>query len=282
MRRGSKMVLIILGLVVVMVLVVLLPQSVLQKRFARIQDLFVQNLEAEDGVFTLQELEGYPLPVQRFFTEGGFIGKQKMRALQATFTNVPFSLGRDKPTVEIDYTQLNAASVPLRYAYIDSRIYGLPFEGLDSFAEGKGSMEGYLVKRFRLFNQMGSHMDKACLVTYLAEAFFLPTVALSDMIRWESIDETHAKATMKAYDTEVSGVFTFSKEGEMLRFTTDDRMAVTMDGAMERVPWSAECSDYVMQDGMRIPTRLKATWHYQEGDLLYFDGSDVQITYYYM
>jgi|GEM_PF-6548786 hypothetical protein len=31
---------------------------------------------------------------------------------------------------------------------------------------------------------------------YLVEAFFLPTVALSDMASWEAIDDTHAKATM--------------------------------------------------------------------------------------
>jgi hypothetical protein len=232
-------------------------------------------------VFTLAELEGYPLPVQRFFIEGGFIGKQKMSGLKAVFTDVPFSLGVDKPTISIDYTQINDASEPLRFAYIDSHIYGLPFQGLDSFADGRGSMEGYLAKRIRLFNQRGRHMDKACLVTYLAEAFFLPTVALSGMVSWEAMDDTHAKATMKAYGMEVSGVFTFSEKGEMLVFSTEDRMAASMDGSLEQVPWSAECGEYVIQDGLRVLTRLRATWHYPQGDLLYFDGKDVQVTYYY-
>ncbi|MDC7229626.1 MAG: hypothetical protein PQJ48_04910 [Sphaerochaetaceae bacterium] len=281
MGRRSKVVLSIVAIIVVVLLVLLLPPSVLQKRFAGIEQEFVQNLESKEEVFTLEELEGYPLPVQRFYTEGGFIGKQKMSGLKAVFSDVPFSLGRDKPAISIDYTQINDASEPLRFAYINSHIYGLPFQGLDSFSGGRGSMEGYLAKRIRLFNQRGGHMDKACLVTYLAEAFFLPTVALSDMVSWEAIDETHAKATMKAYGMEVSGIFTFSETGEMLVFSTEDRMAASMDGSLEQVPWSAECGEYVIQDGMRVPTRLKATWHYPQGDLLYFDGTGVQITYYY-
>jgi hypothetical protein len=271
----------IIAVVLVILLVLLLPPSVLQKRFAGIEQEFIQNLESTEDVFPLAELEGYPLPVQRFFIEGGFIGKQKMSGLKAVFSDVPFSLGVDKPTISIDYTQINDASEPLRFAYIDSHIYGLPFQGLDSFAGGRGSMEGYLAKRIRLFNQRGCHMDKACLVTYLAEAFFLPTVALSDMVSWEAMDDTHAKATMKAYGMEVSGIFTFSESGEMLVFSTEDRMAASMDGSLEQVPWSAECGEYVIQDGLRVPTRLKATWHYPQGDLLYFDGKDVQITYYY-
>ena len=281
MGRRSKVVLSIVAIIVVVLLVLLLPPSVLQKRFAGIEQEFVQNLESKEEVFTLEELEGYPLPVQRFYTEGGYIGKQKMSGLKAVFTDVPFSLGMDKPTISIDYTQINDASEPLRFAYIDSHIYGLPFQGLDSFSGGRGSMEGYLAKRIRLFNQRGGHMDKACLVTYLAEAFFLPTVALSDMVSWEAIDDTHAKAMMKAYGMEVSGIFTFSESGEMLSFSTEDRMAVTMDGTMEQVRWSAECGDYVLQDGLRVPSSLKATWHYPQGDLLYFDGKGVQITYYY-
>lgn len=247
MGRRSKVVLGIIAVVLVILLVLLLPPSVLQKRFAGIEQEFIQNLESTEDVFTLAELEGYPLPVQRFFIEGGFIGKQKMSGLKAVFTDVPFSLGVDKPTISIDYTQITDASEPLRFAYIDSHIYGLPFQGLDSFADGRGSMEGYLAKRIRLFNQRGRHMDKACLVTYLAEAFFLPTVALSGMVSWEAMDDTHAKATMKAYGMEVSGVFTFSEKGEMLVFSTEDRMAASMDGSLEQVPWSAECGEYVLQ-----------------------------------
>jgi len=281
MKRKTKMtILILLSVVLIALLAFLLVPSKVKSRFAAIEHTFLETVHPSDEVFTLQELQGYPQAIQNFYIKGGYIGKQKMSALKANFSDVPFSLGVGKPMVTIDYTQLNNADRPQRYARISSRIYGLPFEGLDSFSEGKGSMEGYLGKFFRLFNQRGDYMDKASLVTYLAEAFFLPSVALSEAVTYEQIDALHVKATMKAYGMEVSGVFTFLENGEMVSFTTNDRMAATFDGRLEQIPWTAQCSDYTTVDGMRVPGRLKATWHYPEGDLLYFDGKDVQITFY--
>lgn len=261
-------------------LVFLLVPSRVQSRFSEIERTFRATLQPSAGVFTVEELQGYPQAVQDFFIKGGYIGKKKMSGLKAYFPDTPFSLGVGKPMVTIDYTQLNKADSPERYAQISSRIYGLPFEGLDSYGEGKGAMEGYLAKFIRLFSQKGDYMDRASLVTYLAEAFFLPTVALSETVTYEQIDALHVKATMKAYGMEVSGVFTFLESGEMVKFTTNDRMAASFDGKLEQIPWSAECSEYTTVDGIRLPGRLKATWHYPEGDLVYFDGRDVQVTFF--
>lgn len=279
MKRKTKMtILILLSVVLVALIAFLLAPSKVQSRFAAIERTFLETVHPSDAVFTAEELQGYPQAVRNFYIQGGYIGKQKMSGLKAYFPDTPFSLGVGKPMVTIDYTQLNRADRPERYARISSRIYGLPFEGLDAFSEGKGSMEGYLAKFFRLFNQRGDYMDKASLVTYLAEAFFLPSVALSGAVTYEEIDELHVKATMKAYGMEVSGIFTFLENGEMVSFTTNDRMAASFDGRLEQIPWTAQCSDYTTVGGIRLPGRLKATWHYPEGDLLYFDGKDVEIT----
>ena len=273
-------ILIILSVLVVAVLVLVLVPSQVKTRFRAIERVFIATQQATGETFTREQLQGYPMAVQNYFIKGGYIGKQKMSGLKAVFSDTPFSLGVNKPTVTIDYTQLNRAERPQRYAQISSRIYGLPFEGLDSFSEGKGAMEGYLAKFFRIFNQRGDYMDKASLVTYLAEAFFLPSVALREDITYEELDALTVKATMKAYGIQVSGIFTFNEKGEMVKFTTNDRMAASFDGTLAQIPWTAECAEYTTIDGMRVPSRLKATWHYPEGDLVYFDGKDVEITYF--
>lgn len=112
MGRRSKVVLSIVAIIVVVLLVLLLPPSVLQKRFAGIEQEFVQNLESKEEVFTLEELEGYPLPVQRFYTEGGFIGKQKMSGLKAVFSDVPFPLeGISLPSQSIIHRSMMQVSL---------------------------------------------------------------------------------------------------------------------------------------------------------------------------
>ncbi len=284
MRKGRKLVMIALGIVVGIVLSALLffalPHSRTRREFSKATEVLIVDSGSSDELFTLEDIASLPLPVQKYFIHCQFIGKPKMTHMKATFKDVAFSLGRDKPTIRIDYVQYNGVKSPQRLAYIDSSLYGIPFEGFDSFMEGKGAMKGRIAKGITLFDQQGEGMDRACLVTILAESLFVPSVALQPYIRWEAIDDTHAKATIEAYGLSCSGVFTFNDEGEMLSFTTDDRMATGMDGKNERVRWTATLADYRQKGDLLLPSTLQAVWNYPEGDLLYFDGKGVSIEYF--
>lgn len=116
-------------------------------------------------------------------------------------------------------------------------------------------------------------MDRACLVTYLAECLLVPNAALQDYIVWEPVDNLHAKATISSHGISASGVFTFNERGEMVAFDTNDRVAIGMDGNMEKAGWTAVLAEYEERGGIRVPTRLQAIWHFRTGDLLYFDGN---------
>lgn len=59
----------------------------------------------------------------------------------------------------------------------------------------------------------------------------------------------------------------------------DDREAAATDATSEKVKWSAVFSDYKEKSGIKQPARFQAIWHYNDGDLLYFDGKDVVIQY---
>jgi L-rhamnose mutarotase len=144
---------------------------------------------------------------------------------------------------------------------------------------GAGSMKGVLAKLFTLFDQTGEAMDRASLVTCLSECLLIPNMALQDYIVWEEIDALHAKAAITHYGITAGGIFTFNENGEMLSFTTGDREAVAADGTSEKVKWTAVCSEYVETNGIKKPTVLKAIWHYDDGDLVYFDGKDVVIEF---
>jgi hypothetical protein len=122
-------------------------------------------------------------------------------------------------------------------------------------------------------------MDKASLVTFLSECLIIPNAALQDFITWEEIDDLHAKATISYYGRTASGIFTFNENGEMLSFTTNDREATTVDGVSKNVKWSVVLSEYKETEGIKKPTVFQAIWHYDDGDLLYFDGKDVMIEF---
>jgi hypothetical protein len=123
-------------------------------------------------------------------------------------------------------------------------------------------------------------MDKASLVTYLSESLIIPNVAIQDLITWEEIDDLRVKATISSYGITVSGIFTFNEKGEMHSFTTDDREYTSGNGKLEKVKWSIICDNYKETNGIKMPTVLQAIWHFDDGDLMYFNGNNFKIEYY--
>ena len=176
---------ILISLVVLLLLLALiffrLPYSPLSQRFQQTVAQQLALAEPGDGVFTEAEISSLPEPVRRYFIRSGYLGAPKMSSMRASFTQVDFALATDR-IIPIDYQQFNLVERPERYALISASLYGLPFEGLDSLANGKGGMEGRLAKIIPLFNQQGASLDSASLVTWLAECLLVPAAALQDFV----------------------------------------------------------------------------------------------------
>lgn len=268
-------------LIVFIVIFFQIPYSKTKSVFHRLMKIKTSEITSEHGSITEEDIKHLPAPVQRYFRYCGYIGLPKMTYMKATFKNVDFYMikGGKKSKLKIDYTQYNFIKKPERFALIDSSMYGIPFEGFDSYQKGIGSMKGVLAKLITLFDQRGEAMDKACLVTFLSECLIVPSAALQDYITWEEIDDTHAKAVITCYGLSAEGIFTFNEKGEMLSFRTKDRTSTDMDGTQREAEWSAILSDYRLVNGLRCPNVLQAVWHYPEGDFLYFDGNNVKIEY---
>lgn len=256
-----------------------IPYSPIKSGFKGLINYEIANTKSENGVFTEEDISKLPSPVQKYFQYCGYLGKPKMSNMKAFFKDVDFILSPDKPKLKIDYTQYNFVDKPNRIAFIDTSLYGIPFEGLDTYKYGTGSMKGVIGKVITLFNQNGKSMDKSCLVTCLAECLLFPNLALQDFIQWEEIDKTQAKAAISYGGISASGIFTFNDKGEMTCFTTDDRENIDTKGRIQKVRWSAIFEDYKEADGIKHPTTLQGVWHYKTGDLVYFDGRGAAIEY---
>lgn len=275
----------VLAIIIVIIAGVLvffnIPYSRTLSDFHKSVDSRISDIKTQTGVFEEKDLVGLPAPVQRFFRSCGYLGTPKMSYSKASFRNVDFVMSEGK-TIKINYTQYNFADTPVRFAYIDSSIFGIPFEGFDSFRNGAGSMKGTLGKVITLFNQTGESMDQSSLVTILSECFIIPNVILQDYISWEEIDDTHAKATITHGGISASGVFAFNENGEVISFRTKDRTSVDLNGVVREAEWSAIYSDYKDNNGIRQPSVLISVWHYPEGDCVYFNQnkSEVVIEYF--
>ncbi len=278
-KRSKKLMWIILIAVIIIIAAIVtffsIPNSKTKREFENEIKSLSSNITKDDSIFTEDDIKDLPTPVQKYFRYCGYIGTPKMSYMKASFKDVDFRMSSAKNKLVIDYTQYNFVTKPNRFAYIDSSIHGIPFEGFDSYLNGVGSMKGVIAKLITLFHQKGESMDKACLVTFLSECLMVPNVALQDYIAWENVDDTHAKATITYYSISASGIFTFDQNGAMLSFKTGDRVATDADGSTRVAEWSANCSNYQTVNGIKQPSLLQAIWHFPEGDFLYFNGDGV-------
>lgn len=261
-----------------------IPYSPVKSEFQKDVDTLISEnqVETEDDAFAEKDFSNLPVAIQKYIQGCGYIGTPKMSYLKMEYHDVDFAQGKNGPALKIDYTQYNFVDKPCRLARIDSSMFGIPFEGYDSYQNGIGGMKGVIAKAITLFNQTGVDMDKACLATFLAESLFAPAILLEDYITFEEIGTHKIRATITYGGQAASGIFTFNERYEMISFTTNDRAAAGTDGSMEYIPWSAICNDYQLaSNGIKYPTKFQAVWNYPEGDFVYFDGVISEISYGY-
>lgn len=258
-----------------------IPYSPVKEDFKRDIAVLKNNIPiSENKKFTREDFSDLPLTIQRYIENCGYIGTSQMSYMKMEYHDVDFMQSKNGPSLKIDYIQYNFVATPCRMALIDSSMFGVPFEGYDYYQNGIGGMKGILAKVIPLFDQKGLDMDKACLVTFLAESMFAPSILLQDYISFEEINDYEIKATINYAGQTVSGIFTFNEQYEMIAFVTNDRTATNGDGIMEYISWSAVCGEYQMSEsGIKYPTKFQAIWNYPDGDFVYFDGQISSVTY---
>ncbi len=282
-RRVKRKMGLILGVILLLVSVLVIyfnvPYSRLKTNF---KDYLVESEEniSENKKATKYTLEDLPQSMQNFYGYTKLVNKVNSNHVSFDFKDADFVNIEMNKTLKIDYSEHIFGDVPARFAFIDSSLYGIPFQGLDSFINGEGGMKGVVAKNITLFNQRGKEMNKAALVTWLAEIIFMPSQLLSGDVDIKEIDKNTVGVSITYDNIKASGIYKFLDSGELVEFTTDDRALIYNDGRLEHRKWSALYEDYKNNGDLLLPNRLKSKWHFDNEDIIYFDGTDIEYTFY--
>lgn len=130
--------------------------------------------------------------------------------------------------------------------------------GRDKFNDGKGEMIIKLLSLIPVANvKNDKKVNQSTLQRYLAEIVWFPSAALSEYIKWETIDDFSARATMEYKGTKGSGVFHFDKDGNIKKFVA---MRYLDFNDTEPTEWTVIVTEIEEMKGVKIPVKCEVNW----------------------
>ena len=151
----------------------------------------------------------------------------------------------------------------------------------DGYSHGRGKMQGKILGLLSVVNANGGDpkLASGALQRYLAESAWQPSALLpSKNLKWESIDENRALATLTDSGVTVSLEFTFNEKGEIVGAFSPARFR-EINGEYKPFPWAGRFWNYQERGGMMIPIEGEVEWQMPERKLPYWRGRVAEVIY---
>lgn len=239
--------------------------------------LFGSNMKNKKEIIQKEDLQGLPLPVQKWLERSKIIGKEKITSVRLKQKGL-MRIKEDGPWMPAEAEQYFTVDEPgfIWKARVNMAPF-LYFAGMDKYKEGKGYMNIKILSLFSVVNATGPEMDQGTLLRYLGEMTWFPTAALSNYIKWEPIDLNSARATMSYKGVTASAVFMFNNNGDLVNFTAK-RFRET-NGKYVLEDWGAIAKDYQEFQGIRIPNKMEVMWKLKTGDFTWYQVEITDVEY---
>jgi hypothetical protein len=228
-----------------------------------------------------RELEGLPVPVQRYFravlTDGqDMLGGARVRH-QGTFNMGQDSYGWKPFTSD----QLVITRRPgFDWNATIAMMPALPARVHDAYVAGEGILHASVLGLITVADLRGAGaIAEGELMRFFAEAAWYPTVLLpSQGVRWEPIDERSARGTLTDGGNRVTLTFSFDEDG-LIETVRADARGRTVDGEIVATPWQGRFWNYEERGGVRVPLDGEVAWLPPEGEFPYWRGHIEALTY---
>ena len=234
------------------------------------------------------ELEGLPLPVQRYFRAVLTEGQPFAAAVDVEQTGT-FNLGAGADSSDglpaenwKPFTAVHRVTTRPPGFVWDARVRmapGLSAFVWDAYVAGEGVLVGSLLGLVSLMEVRGTHeVAVGELMRFFAEAPWYPTALLpSQGVRWEIAAGASANAVVSDGDITIKAVVRFDEEGLIESFSMERGRLVA--GQSIPTPWECHYRSYELREGMRVPTEAEVRWVLPAGPQPYFRGRITALAY---
>jgi hypothetical protein len=257
-------------------------------RWAEATQLLLAQLEgarqAADGShYNVEELEGLPAPVQRYFRAVLNDGQRIITAVTVRHTGTFNVTALDSRERWMSFTSEQRVLTHRPGFVWNARMALVPGIAVlvhDAYVAGVGTLHPAVMGLFSLTNQHGSDdIARGELMRFMLESAWYPTALLpSQGVRWVGVDEVSADATMVDGNISMTMRFTFDAAGLIATVRADARGAM-VGREVVMMPWEGRMSNYQERDGMCVPLTGEAAWAPPGARKPYWRGAIISIAY---
>lgn len=224
------------------------------------------------------DLTHLPETVKKWMVNTGIIGKPKVQSVRLKQRGTM----RTKPSgnwMPFEATQSFNVAYPAFVWHTKVVIFPeLNMLGRDQLKNGKGKMLIKLAGLIPVVNiSDNTKINQGAMLRYLAEICWFPSAALSDYIKWQSVDSNTAKATFTYKNKSVSGLFLFNDNGDFIGFEADRYYGGNKNSKLEK--WQITVENYKLFNTIKIPSECKVTWKLKNEDFNWLNLEIIAIDY---
>lgn len=220
---------------------------------------------SQNEIITEKDLEPLPPIVQNYLRYVGLLGTPKLHNIKIVFEGEMRDKGKD--WFSFNSEQYNFFDSPTRLFFMKAKLKSLPVNGYHRYVAEGASMQIKFLSLFSVVDIDGPELYPTETVTFFNDlCLFAPAALIDKRITWESLDDRSVKAVFTTNNTRISAVLYFNGEGQLVRFTSGDRMVVS---EMKNYPFSTPVSNYKNINDYTLPTYGEGVWHYPDGEFVY-------------
>jgi len=226
--------------------------------------LFENSQTVSEEVITKETISELPSIVQKWMINSGTISKHPISNVHLT-QELQLKLSPDQENWNNGKAEQYFTINPPAFNWnIDTKMNSIfSVVGRDKFESGNGEMTIKLLSLISVADAKNSRkVNQATLQRYLAEIVWFPSAALSPYIKWDTLNEYSAKATMDYNGTKGTGEFHFDEEGNFKRFVA---MRYQDSNSEQPTEWTVIATKTEERNEIKIPIECEASWKLESG-----------------
>jgi len=236
---------------------------------------FISAGSSGEKIITEDDIAGLPLVIKKWMYRSNIIGRPLYQIVNLKQEG-EMRTSPDGKWMSFHAEQWSSVFKPGFIWKADVSMFpGIFMSGRDKYADGEGNMLIKLLSLITVVDSKGEKINQAAFLRYIGEMVWFPYAVTNDIYLWEEIDSFTAKISSKQMNTDVSGIYKFTEEGDFLSFQARRYYEREEGATLEDWLVIADVNGYREFEGIRIPAKLSVIWKLKDGD---FNWLNLEIT----